>query len=44
MIYTALGISWTEELGFSRKEFDSALKKIGTKRSKKTEGPTHKHC
>jgi len=34
------GDSWTEELGFSRKEFDSALKKIGTKRTKKTEGPT----
>ena len=32
--------SWTEELGFSRKEFDSALKKIGTKRTRKTEEPT----
>lgn len=25
------GESWTEELGFSRKQFDTALKKIGTK-------------
>jgi len=35
------GDSWTEELGFCRKEFDSALKKIATKRTKKTEGATN---
>ncbi len=29
------GDSWTEELGFSVKEFDSAIKKIGQKLSKK---------
>ena len=28
------GDSWTEELGFSKKEFDSALKRIGTKITK----------
>ena len=28
------GDSWTEELGFSRREFDSALKRIATKKTK----------
>ena len=32
------GDSWCEELGFSRKEFDSAMKRIGCKRSKKQHG------
>lgn len=31
------GDSWTEELGFSRKEFDAAIKKIGYKKSKKNQ-------
>lgn len=34
------GDSWTEELGFSKKEFDSALKRIGTKVTQKEPGPT----
>ena len=34
------GDSWTEELGFSKKEFDSALKRIGTKITQKEPGPT----
>jgi hypothetical protein len=33
------GDSWTEELGFSRREFDTALKLIGYKVSKKKNAP-----
>lgn len=31
------GDSWTEELGFTKKEFDGAIKKIGFKRTSKTQ-------
>lgn len=33
------GDSWTEELGMSRSEFDTAIKRIGYKRSKTRQGP-----
>ena len=36
-----LGDSWCEELGFSRHEFDSALRKISCKLSKSKENPVH---
>lgn len=37
------GDSWTEELGFSKREFDSALKLIAMKRSK-ADQELHKSC
>ena len=35
------GDSWTEELGFSRREFDTALKRIGFKRTAQNVKQTH---